>query len=261
MWCNVAGDERDFGKFGLLRQLCHPKFVSTHSPLLFLGVVWYLTKWDEPPSPGGIDYLFKPREYRKCDCELFDALESIVASDNRSVAALEKCGRIFPAGAKFFRPLVPPLANRGEWRRDALCGVEAADVVFLDPDIGMVPSHDRRYQSSVQHADWEEAAMFWKHGKSLVIYQQANWSVQHPEQVRSILSRARQGLEISDDDPVFVLRFGRGVPFTFFLLIPKKQHAEQFEAVAKRMIQGEWQRHFFLWTQECVWKGDVFPSC
>ena len=230
-----VGDICDFAKFGLLRRLCVRKFASPLAPLR-LGVVWYFVKGK--PAQSRPSYLDRRDEFRACDSELFDALENI-ADGNRAVSALEKPGLIFPRGTNFFRCPVPVGAGRGKWLESALCKVKSAHVIFLDPDTGIIPESEG---PSNEHAYWGEAARFWKRGYSLVIYRHPA-RTNHDEQMDSAGKKARDMLSLSEKHLVPILRFRRH-PTPFFVLVPQKQHAEQFESAVHSMTCGKWGRHF-----------------
>ena len=87
-----VGDIGDFGKYGLLRALCHGRQ---------LGVAWYLCPDETHNEDGGsVDYLCKPDEWRSVDPELFDGMREIVDSGHRCVGSVEESG-LLPSTAIF----------------------------------------------------------------------------------------------------------------------------------------------------------------
>ena len=233
-----ACDIHDFGKFGLLRQLCLRKFAAPDFALLRLGVVWYFVNGAPAQSNRFLRYLGDGGEFRICDPELFDALGGIVKR-NRTVEELEKTGRILPRRTIFVRDPVPHSAGRENWLNNACEKVKPADVVFLDPDTGMMRHSNGPSQ---EHAYWAEAASFWKRGHSLVIYQHPIRE-KHMGQKNRAKTDARCALSIPENHPVFILRFQRGGT-PFFIMIPQVRHRKQFQSVIDAMIRGEWGRHF-----------------
>ena len=230
-----VGDICDFAKFGLLRRLCVRKFASPFAPLR-VGVVWYFVKG--APALARPSYLDRRDEFRACDSELFEAFENIADGD-RVVSALEKPGLILPRGTSFFRSPVPLESGRGKWLESAFHKIKSAQAVFLDPDTGIIPSSEG---ASDEHAYWEEADFFWKRGCSLVIYQHPA-RTNHHAQMDNARKKARGMLSLSEKHLVPILRFRRR-PNPFFVLVPQKQHAEQFEAAVSSMTCGKWGRHF-----------------
>lgn len=128
-----AGDAGDFGKIGLLRSLS--------SSNLKVGINWYLV-FDEEHNDDGkhIGYLCDPK-FEGCDDELLGKLGYMVYSNQRSVAMLESLNLI--ANAVYYNEeLLPPKtcgnAFRWKWHKNALKKLENTDIVFLDPDNGLL---------------------------------------------------------------------------------------------------------------------------
>ena len=135
-----TGDIGDFGKLGLLRQLSRTG--------LSIGVNWYLTP-DETHNGDRrhIGYL-KNDAFRACDEQLWSVLGQIVGSGKRQVSALERpdilqasfYSRVldFTCADKMERQML-----RWEWHNRAMQQLQNCDIIFADPDNGMiVPSAD-----------------------------------------------------------------------------------------------------------------------
>ncbi|HET8726865.1 MAG TPA: hypothetical protein VFO41_05080, partial [Alphaproteobacteria bacterium] len=135
-----AGDVGDYIKLALLRAL---------SPGRRLGVLWYLFP-DEGHNNDGkhIDSLRRASEWRALDPEVFDALCQ-VADGERSVERLESSAVV---DATFFRDAIvtdryPPVERsqiRSEWFAAAKSAVEGCNLVFADPDNGLVDNSPQR---------------------------------------------------------------------------------------------------------------------
>jgi len=125
-----VGDLNDYYKYGLLRVLsgCGEKEI---------GVCWMLT-----PNGGKIGYLQKPSEWRTYDKDVFDALKKIVLEDKtRHVKKIEKVG-ILPPSCKFFggeKHVENNLGQRGDYFNEMLQKLSGVDLIFFDPDVGLVP--------------------------------------------------------------------------------------------------------------------------
>ena len=135
-----TGDIGDYIKYALLRAL---------SPGLKLGVAWYLYPDEDHNSDGKhVQYLEDPQRWRHLDPELFDALKRIVASD-RSVSAVEASGLI---GAVFSsHPLdhgehhhSVRANSREEWFSRVQSDLTGCDLVFADPDNGLIDDGPHR---------------------------------------------------------------------------------------------------------------------
>jgi hypothetical protein len=135
-----AGDIGDYIKLALLRHL---------SVGYKLGIAWYLHP-DERHNKDGkhTKYSKDPGRWRHLDPELFDALHDIV-KNKRSVRALEKTGIL---GRKFSNEQLiskdVPWRSRAKWRADwfdrVLGAIEGAELVFADPDNGLVDDDPKR---------------------------------------------------------------------------------------------------------------------
>ena len=143
-----VGDIGDFVKYALLR------VVTGESKL---GVAWYLHPNESASADGRhTDYLALPAEWRCLDEDLFDGLKKIVESTRRSVTAVE-ASKVLPdvvfADERLDIAKVP-VSCRSSWRRIWFEGVQrrldGCDVVFADPDNGLLP--DSRFQPTVKRS-------------------------------------------------------------------------------------------------------------
>src|SRR5271170_5792866 len=90
-----AGDIGDYVKLAILRHL---------TPGKRLGVAWWLFRDERHKNDGGHrEYLKRPDEWRRFDCDVFDGLLRIDKENTRNVAALEP----FLPDALFAREFVP----------------------------------------------------------------------------------------------------------------------------------------------------------
>lgn len=134
-----AGDVGDYVKLGLLRALAVDRK---------LGVVWYRFP-DEDHNKDGrhITYLDKPEHYRQFDPTLFVHLRRVVVNA-RSISSLLP---VLPGAASYVDSVdssLVPARQRREWRRAwfsrALDQTSGCDIVFADPDNGIVDNADKR---------------------------------------------------------------------------------------------------------------------
>src|SRR5262249_10589006 len=145
-----TGDLGDFGKYGLLRALCH----SDDKPSLRLGMVWYLVPSESHNEDGKhINYLKDPRmRLRECDPALYDELRNLfsdggnkVVSESRRVATVESSG-LLPHHSTFYGRVLSysngmciadRARKRDAWLEGALDKTSSSELVFLDPDNGI----------------------------------------------------------------------------------------------------------------------------
>lgn len=163
-----AGDIGDYGKIGLLKAL--------QAQGLSVGVNWYLT---EPlKAERRADGSFKqqdgryriPEACRACDETLADVLARISDSIDRSVRAIEQADLITDA-AYYHDLLKPGQEARRKWHERSLEALFGADLVFLDPDNGLlVKSVKKAAARSVKYAFYEEVRDHLERGQSVLIY-------------------------------------------------------------------------------------------
>ena len=143
-----VGDIGDFVKYALLRA------VSAGAKL---GVAWYLHPNEAASADGRhTDYLARPADWRSLDEDLYDSLKRIVESGRRSVAAVQ--GASVLRGAVFADERLDvgqvAIRCRSSWRQDWFEGVrkrlDGCDVVFADPDNGLLP--DSRFRPTVKRS-------------------------------------------------------------------------------------------------------------
>lgn len=162
-----TGDIGDFGKLGLLRWMGRSG--------MSIGVNWYLVPDETRSNDGRYTSYLKKDTFCACDEELWLALQSIVASGNREVKALEAPNIL---NARFFSDVLlsnaapsDRTALRQQWHTHALEQLNHLDLVFLDPDNGlMVPSavgskKDNKFILP------EELADYYHQGSSMMYYQ------------------------------------------------------------------------------------------
>ena len=170
-----VGDIGDYLKLGILRAL---------SPGYRLGVAWWLFP-DESHNGDGrhISYLNRPDQWRHFDPDLFDTLHEIVSSGQRHVHALEAAAGAVP-GAAFASEFIPggrPIARRQqvrhEWLRSIRRRLEAADLLFLDPDKGLEPACFRPTAAkSGKSIMISEVSELVRPGRCLIVYYPRRWS-------------------------------------------------------------------------------------
>ena len=164
------GDIGDYGKYGLLR------FLTENG--VKIAVNWYLTVNDGSGDGKHISYLKKQDwRARECDPELFDVLNEMVSAGQRNVPAFESKSMI--VGAKYYHDLLDytgmkspkeKKAFRAEWHTKALQACKDADLVFLDPDNGLMPQEKTSPSTGLKYAFAEEAADYYRAGQNVVYY-------------------------------------------------------------------------------------------
>jgi hypothetical protein len=256
-----VGDVGDFGKYGLLRELCLPD--PDGSKGLRLGVVWYLVPDEHNADGKHTKYLGPPpvAEYRDCDPFLYNGLAEIVDTKSRNVASVRNNG-ILPAGTVFFEePLTfggmpsigaaareARLKHRSGWLQRALEATEACDVVFVDPDNGLESGTKRHHKRGPKFVYFDELVPYLRRGQSLVVYHHMARNCSALEQIRERLAQITDRLR--GCGAPFALRYHRGTSRAFFV-VPTDAHRAILLERADRFLSGPWSRHFCLVDPEC----------
>lgn len=232
-----TGDIGDFGKLGLLRQL-PPAGLS-------IGVNWYRTP-DETHNSDGlhIGYL-KDEVFRACDPALWSALGGIVNSGKREIALLEQANIL---DAVYFSKLLDSSAGdkptrsavRRVWQEQALQALQGCDIVFVDPDNGlMVPSADGTAKSNKFVLPYE-LAEYYRNGSSVIYYQHKArrpddfYIEQHKDLISSGAFPGAKGLG---------LKFTKtSLRYYFFILRP--EHQALVSDCVKQMMRTPWKHCF-----------------
>ena len=155
-----AGDIGDFGKFGLWK--------AVEQQGLSVGVNWYFT------SPGqrevSRDDGNKPIDeiYAGCDEILFSELRRIFEMPDRSIQELEN--RKLLRNAVYYQEPVKIGAARQQWHTEALETLACADVIFLDPDNGLITRKTgKASQYAVKYIMDDEIRAYLESGKAVIL--------------------------------------------------------------------------------------------
>lgn len=163
-----TGDIGDFGKLGLLRIL---QFAG-----LSVGINWYLTP-DENYNGDGryVGYLEKDK-YRMCDESLWTELKHIVHLQQREVKALEN--DCILKATFFSEPLIlsgkakaDRNAFRENWHKEALAVLAGLDVIFVDPDNGLIVPSVAGTARENKYVLPKEIRDYYHQGSSIIYYQ------------------------------------------------------------------------------------------
>jgi len=234
-----TGDVGDFGKLGMLREIANTG--------LKVGVNWYLTY--KPEEHGKEDgkhtgYL-NDQAFKGCDDELLESLRVVVVSGKRSVAALEHANLI--PGARFYSEILKPGNDheflRAVWHKKAQSALTDADIIFCDPDNGLlVKSVSLGSSKSDKYVTENELTAYYLAGKSVIFY---NHRCRQKEPLYlERFTPLRHKDELSGAKWMG-LKFVRGtIRDYFFILHPN--HIEQVTAAIKKLLQSNWNKHFSI---------------
>ena len=232
-----TGDIGDFGKLGLLRQLERAR--------LSLGVNWYRTP-DETHNSDGLHVGYLQNDaYRSCDPQLWSALGQIVWSGRRNISALEQAGIL---SARYFSRLldsssgdkIARQAVRTDWHMQALQALHGCDIVFVDPDNGLiVPSADGTAKSNKYVLPYE-LAEYYHAGSSIIYYQH---KARRPDEF--YIDQHRQLVSSG----AFPVATSLGLKFTktslrYYFCAIRPEHEKAVSACIQQMMSSPWQYCF-----------------
>lgn len=228
-----AGDVGDFGKIGLLRQI--------EKSELIIGVNWYLAP-DENHNADGkhIGYITDSR-YNRCDDLLRNSLKEIVNS-KRSVSALETMNLI-PNAIYYHEVLHSPSRtfSRRVWHNQALEVLKYADIVFLDPDNGLlVKSVSAGSAKSNKYVISSEITDYFAAGKSIIIY---NHRCREQESVYLQCFAWMHEDSILKNAVITGVTFKRGTVRDYIFAL-QPSHASSIMECVDNMFQSPWRNHF-----------------
>ena len=229
-----SGDIGDYGKIALLREL--------QSQGLSVAVNWYLVEPLESEKKADGTYKQEdgkyliPEKLKDCDKDLASRLSMIAQKENRSIYELEQA-RFIPGAIYFNNPV--PVARRAEWHNQALEALEGTDLVFVDPDNGMlVESVGAKSARSVKYTLYEEVRDYIRRGQSVLIY---NHRSRKPEEqyFREICSRLQKATGILESE-ILKITFPKCSVRDYLAVPASKEHREKIEAAFLSMVQGVW---------------------
>jgi len=252
-----VSDLGDFGKYGLLRALCRSN--DSSSPELSIGVVWYLVPDESHNADGKFTQYLKhstknDRQFRRCDPELYDALD-IIRKKDRNVSSIQKCS-ILPLDTVFYeKPLTfegtpansprarrKRIAYRNEWVQGALSATQDCDFIFVDPDNGLEAGTKRNMKRGPKYVFFDELEPYYKRGQSLIIYHHTCRRGTAEEQVRERLAQIEERF---NSGGTFALLYHRGSSRAFFV-VPSEKHKSILTGKAEQFMQGPWSQHFTM---------------
>ena len=232
-----VGDIGDYGKIGLLRQICRSG--------LSVGMNWYLTPDESHNNDGRHVAYLQNRSYASCDKDLWEQLGKIVASDNRHIKGLEN-SQILPAA--YYSAVLDfadtPKAERTllrwQWHTAAMDKLRDCDVIFADPDNGLIVPSAEGGPKSNKYVLPMELAEYYRAGKSVIYYQH---KARLPDSFYVAQNDALVSSGAFPEVKTMGLKFRPfSVRYYFFLMQP--HHANMLTACAERMLGGPWAKCF-----------------
>ncbi|MEI6579689.1 MAG: hypothetical protein WCN92_09545 [Eubacteriales bacterium] len=231
-----AGDVGDFGKLGMIRQIANTG--------LKVGINWFLAyKPDEHDKEDGkhIGYFINSL-FQGCDDELLNKLKQIV-EENRSVAAIERSN--FVPGARHYSAILKPGSDktfsRDIWFRNSLDALADSDIIFCDPDNGLlVKSVSPVSSKSDKYVMENELVTYYTAGKSVVFY---NHRCREKEEVYLRRFAPLRQHSVFENAECRGLKFARGTVRDYIFIL-QPYHYEKVNGAIESMMKTDWNRHF-----------------
>lgn len=229
-----AGDIGDFGKIGLLKAL--------QAQGLSIGVNWYLVEpMDTERKSDGTykqedgKYLI-PEKLQVCDTLLAEKLTKIAKSDHRSIRSLEQGN--FILNARYYSEPVS-VAGREEWHKKALDLLNDLDIVFVDPDNGMlVKSVGKKSVKSVKYTFYEEVRDYVRRGQSVLIYNHRSRK-QETQYFHEICYKLQEATGITETD-ILKITFPKCSVRDYLAVAASMEQREKIETAFTAMERGVW---------------------
>ena len=163
-----TGDIGDYGKLGMLRCLAAAGFR--------VGVNWYRTPDEDHNEDGRFTQYAHDNTYRDCDPQLWASLAQILDTKQRRVESLETpdiLDAVFYNEPLDFRKVsfLEREGKRADWHRRALAALNGCELVFVDPDNGLMVPSARRSKKANKYVLPEELFNYYQQGASVIYYQ------------------------------------------------------------------------------------------
>lgn len=236
-----VGDIGDFGKYGLLRALTGIHPALPEDDRLSLGVVWYRNEGAKggPNEGQNVGYLFDPQSaplFNDLDPDLFSGLKNIVCN-KRNLEAIEASNILGKSEREivFYRECIPnERSKRGIWFENALDRVSEKNVIFLDPDTGIIPKSTREHRKHILLPEVEEI-MNLERCQTVIAYQH--------------YGRGQKGRESQMQQWQAATREFSGSPRVLstsqraFIILPASDHVERIDDRLRELTR-RWSKYF-----------------
>ena len=204
---------------------------------------------DDCTQAGGnlTDYLRRNghngARFKGCDPHLWKTLGELGSNDNRYVRSVQESG-ILPGDTLYCDKVLHYPADssrqdrqcvRNAWFQGVREVTACADVVYVDPDIG-IERRDHRYRKDgPSHAYIGELRQLWECKKSLVIYQS-----ERSNNLPDLRANLMCGLNLNG--PPMALRFCTIAP-RWFIVIPQPRHQNLIRHRINLLLASPWHQN------------------
>ena len=161
-----TADLGDYGKYSLLKTFSDAG--------IRLGVNWYLTP-DDGSNDGKFTKYLQDDSMRKYDPAVYDVLQKIGSKPGKSVRDVMTSG-LLPEAVFYDRELSPSggpkerAEARKAWFEESKKVLADADLIFMDPDNGLLETGDASKPGAEKYILPEEVEEYFRSGKNVVYY-------------------------------------------------------------------------------------------
>ena len=157
-------DIGDYGKYSMLKHF--------EDAGIRIAINWYLTKDDNSNDGKHVRYLLDDK-MRVYDSTVFDVLKSLYVEDKRTVSEIEKSilfqnVRFYNKAIDFDGTSLEIKSQRKIWHYNGLEILKDTDLVFLDPDNGLLTSNRNNHLD--KYVLPNEVFDYYKAGRNVVFY-------------------------------------------------------------------------------------------
>lgn len=237
-------DIMDYGKYSLLRAFANSGIT--------IGINWYLTENDGSSDGKSTQYLNQADKMRKYDPVVFDILKIINEKEQKAIKDIQQ-SEVLP-GASFYEMMLSPTGKpkeRAKWRKQwfeaSVDVLKKADLIFMDPDNGLLESGDAGKLHAEKYVLLEEVERYFKDGHNVVYYchkgRRSLWD--WIDYISLMFTRIPEAIPT-------VLTFQKGSRSSYIFLIHKESYIKYRKIVEQ--IKSNWWNVFI---EEYTNKGDV----
>ena len=217
-----------------------------------VGINWYLTQDDGTNAGKFTSYLKDASMRRRCPV-VFDALKQIAYRPNKSVKDIQQSGIIGDSVVFYDDYLAkegtPPEREykRNSWFNKSMEVLSEAELIFMDPDNGLLESNDASQLGAEKYVLPDEVEMYFNAGHNVIYYcHKGRRKYDVWEDYKSVMFD-----RIPAAKPT-VLTYHKGTQRSYVFLI----HEESF--IKYREIIDQFMRWWYcFFSEEHTKKGDV----
>ena len=235
-----VGDIGDFGKYGLLRALTGLWPLLPPKDRLSLGVVWYRNEGAKggPNEGQNVGYLFDPQSaplFNDLDPDLFSCLKDIVCN-KRNLEEIEASNILGKGDEAFFYKICVPKEQdeREEWFNNALEHTKSKDVVFLDPDTGIIPQSAKDHRKHIYPSEVKKIISATR-CQTVIAYQHY---ARTPKDREMQMQQWRAAIQGFLGHPMVLSTSQRA-----FIILPASDHVERIDDRLRELTR-RWSKYF-----------------